>query len=68
MTLEKTATKIRFKISSKNKGKSGGARVITNVLVSKETVYLLTIYDKADQDTLSNKELEELLKYVPDDL
>jgi mRNA-degrading endonuclease RelE of RelBE toxin-antitoxin system len=66
--LGKNCYKIRFKISSKNKGKSSGARVITNILVTKETVYLLTIYDKADQDTLSNKELEELLKYVPDDL
>ena len=60
--------KIRLAITSKGKGKSGGARVITNVLVTKETVFLLTIYDKADQNTLSNKELEELLKYVPDDL
>ena len=62
--LGKNCYKIRFKISSKNKGKSGGARVITNVLVTKEVVYLLTIYDKGDQDTLSNKELEELLKYI----
>ena len=66
--LGKNCYKIRFKISSKNKGKSGGARIITNVLIAKEAVYLLTIYDKADQDILSKKELEELLKYVPDDL
>jgi mRNA-degrading endonuclease RelE of RelBE toxin-antitoxin system len=66
--LGRNCFKVRFKISSKNKGKSGGARVITNVLVTKETVYLLTIYDKSDQETLSNKELDELLKYVPDDL
>jgi mRNA-degrading endonuclease RelE of RelBE toxin-antitoxin system len=66
--LGRNCFKVRFKISSKNKGKSGGARVITNVLVTKETIYLLTIYDKSDQETLSNKELDELLKYVPDDL
>lgn len=66
--LGKNCFKVRFKISSKNKGKSGGARVITNILVTKETIYLLTIYDKGDQDSLSSRELDELLKYVPDDL
>lgn len=66
--LGKNCYKVRFKISSKNKGKSGGARVITNVLVTKEAVYLLTIYNKGDQDTLSIKELEELLKFIPDEL
>lgn len=63
--LGKNCYKIRFKISSKNKGKSGGARVITNVLVANQTVYLLSIYDKSDQETLSSKELDELLKFVP---
>ena len=32
-------------INSKGKGKSGGARVITNVVVIKTTVYLLDIYE-----------------------
>jgi mRNA-degrading endonuclease RelE of RelBE toxin-antitoxin system len=32
--------KIRLKIASKGKGKSGGARIITHVYVLNETVYL----------------------------
>lgn len=58
--------KIRLAIASKGKGKSGGARVITNIVVDDTTVYLLTIYDKTDKETLTNKELEELLKSVLD--
>ena len=58
--------KIRLSIASKGKGKSGGARVITNIVISNETVYLLTIYDKSEKENLSDKELEELLKFVPE--
>ena len=57
--------KIRLAIKSKGKGKSGGARVITNIVVSETTVYLLYIYDKTDKESLTNKELQELLKDVP---
>jgi mRNA-degrading endonuclease RelE of RelBE toxin-antitoxin system len=53
--------KIRMAISSKNKGKSGGARVITYVYVAQETVFLLSIYDKGEQDDISNHELKELI-------
>lgn len=56
--------KIRLAITSKNKGKSGGARLITNFVIAEEIVYLLSIYDKADKENLSNKELYELLKFV----
>lgn len=60
--------KIRLKISSKGKGKSGGARVISLVettLIAKVqdmTVNLITIYDKADTATINDKELKELIK------
>lgn len=64
----KNCYKIRVSIASKGKGKSGGARIITHIVVANETVYLLSIYDKSDQETLSQKELDELLKFVPDDL
>lgn len=57
--------KIRLAIASKNKGKSGGARVITNVVIAENTVFLLSIYDKTDKDSLTDDELKELLKYVP---
>ena len=56
--------KIRLAISSKGKGKSGGARVITNFVVTENTLYLLSIYDKSDKDNLSDKELEDLLKQI----
>ena len=35
--------KVRLKIRSKNKGKSGGARVVTYVLIEDETIHLVTI-------------------------
>ncbi len=43
--------KIRMAITSKGRGKSGGARVITyTVMVTEQTgdVYLIDIYDKSD--------------------
>lgn len=57
--------KIRIAITSKDKGKSGGARVITNFVIADHTVFLLTIYDKSEKDNLSDKELTLLLKQVP---
>ena len=64
--------KVRLKISSKGKGKSGGARVISlvetsiigaiNIKDESVTVNLITIYDKADTATITDKELKELIK------
>ena len=54
--------KIRLGISSKGKGKSGGARIITHVRIVESTVYLLTIYDKSEQENLPQKQLDELVK------
>jgi hypothetical protein len=48
------------------KGKSGGARVITNFVIAEETVFLISIYDKSEKENLTDKELDELLKYVPE--
>jgi len=56
--------KIRISIASKGKGKSGGARVITNVVVAETSVFLLAIYDKSEKDNLKDSELKELLKFV----
>lgn len=64
-SLGRNCYKIRFAISSKEKGKRGGARLITNIVISAETVYLLSIYDKSEKENLTDKELEELLKNVP---
>ena len=54
--------KIRLSIASKNKGKSGGARVITFVKIIDKTVFLLSISNKGEKDSISNKEIEELVK------
>jgi|SRR5690606_1148411 len=56
--------KIRLAISSKGKGKSGGARLITYVRVVKQTVYLLTIYDKSEYDSISKEELRSIIKNI----
>ena len=57
--------KIRMAITSKGKGKRGGARVIsfTVVVEVEETeINLLYIYDKAERSSISKKEIEELLR------
>jgi mRNA-degrading endonuclease RelE of RelBE toxin-antitoxin system len=54
--------KIRMAISSKNKGKSGGARVITYVKIVDEVIYLISIYDKSDTDTITDEELLDRTK------
>jgi len=58
--------KIRLAISSKGKGKSGGARVITYLKISDDTVYLLTIYDKNEKENINDGELADLLKEIPE--
>ena len=54
--------KVRMRIAAKGKGKSGGARVITCVKIVGEKIYLLTIYDKSEQDSISDNERDELLR------
>ena len=57
--------KVRMRIGSKGKGKSGGARVITyNLSISLDDVdvTLLTIYDKSEQSNITDNEIRELLK------
>ena len=58
--------KIRLSIASKGKGKSGGARVITYFQITDKAVYLLSIFDKSEQENIPNKELNELLKEIPE--
>ena len=56
--------KIRISIASKNKGKSGGARVITYVKIIANTIFLTSIYDKGEKAAISNKELEQIFKSI----
>ncbi len=57
--------KIRMAITSKGRGKSGGARVITYTIVAAEfhgRVYLLTVYDKSDFATVELSTLKEIVR------
>lgn len=63
--LGRNCFKIRLAIASKGNGKSGGARIITNVVIDNDTAHLLTIYDKSEQSDLSDKELKALLAKAP---
>ena len=53
--------KIRLAIASKGKGKSGGARVVTYLKTEHGYVYLLSIYDKGERNTISDKEIKDIL-------
>ncbi len=59
--LGKDCYKVRMAITSKGKGKSGGARVITCIKKMNRTAYLLAVYDKSKQESISDKKLDELL-------
>ena len=57
--------KIRMIISSKGRGKVGGARVITmnvNVDVEKMIIALLYIYDKAETENVSDTFLQQIIR------
>ena len=57
--------KLRMAITSKRRGKSGGARVITYTVVTMETegrVYLMNVYDKSDFSTVELSVLKEVAK------
>lgn len=57
--------KVRLAVKSKGKGKSGGYRIIT-FLVSQSNsgviINMLTIYDKADENSIDKKYLLSLIK------
>jgi mRNA-degrading endonuclease RelE of RelBE toxin-antitoxin system len=65
--------KIRLKITSKGKGKSGGTRVISYVIneiigkieIDEENqliVNLIAVYDKSERASITTKELKELIQ------
>ena len=63
-SIGKDCYKIRVAITSKGKGKSSGARIITYVRVIKNTVFLMDIYDKSEQVNISDKELRFLIELL----
>jgi hypothetical protein len=60
--LGKNCFKIRMAIESKSGGKSGGARIITCVKIVKETVFLVSVYDKSEIDNIPDDELNRRLE------
>ena len=60
--LEGGARKVRLAITSKGRGKSGGARVIIRVRIVADELQLLYIYDKADFENVSDAFLRDIMK------
>ena len=67
--------KIRMAITSNNKGKSSGARIITYLLEELPDmlpeegltkIYLLSIYTKSEKEDIENHEIENLKKSIFD--
>ena len=68
--------KIRLGVKSKGKGKRGGMRVIShveteligviNIEQDRTTVFLISIYDKSETETISIKELKSLISQIHD--
>lgn len=54
--------KIRMAITSKGRGKSGGARVITHVKITATSIFLLSIYDKSESDSIRDEEIVNRVK------
>ncbi len=56
--------KIRMAITSKGRGKSGGARIITFTLIAAENegrVYLMDIYDKSEFSTVDVSVIQAMI-------
>ncbi|MBN2486945.1 MAG: type II toxin-antitoxin system RelE/ParE family toxin [Bacteroidales bacterium] len=62
--LDNNVYKIRLAIKSKGKGKRGGTRVMTQVKIVNEKVYLFSIYNKGEKDDISDDEIRELIKDI----
>jgi len=54
--------KIRLAISSKGRGKSGGARVIIRVRIVEDELQLIYIYDKSDIGNIADDFLRDILR------
>jgi hypothetical protein len=49
-------------IKSKRAGKRGGARIITCVKLVSTKLYLVSVFDKADRESISKEEIDLILK------
>lgn len=48
--------KIKLSVASKGKGRSGGARIISFVKIVSETIFLLSIYNKGEKDSIRKRQ------------
>lgn len=60
--LEGGARKVRLAITSKGRGKSGGARVIIRISIVADELQLLYIYDKADFNNINDAYLRDVMR------
>ena len=69
--------KIRLAVKSKGRGKSGGMRIITFVWeialemaededTSETIIFLASIFDKSEEENISDKDLERLIDEIQD--
>lgn len=56
--------KHRLRITSKGKGKPGGARVITYVVQFERELYLVAIYYKSEIENLTKDQIKQMLKHA----
>ena len=54
--------KVRMAITSKGRGKSGGARIITCVVYKREQILLAEIYDKSHYSSVDEQKILKNLK------
>lgn len=54
--------KVRIANSNKHSGKSSGYRLVSYLKLIDKKLYLMYIYDKSDFDTVSEKEIDTLVK------
>ena len=60
--LESGVRKLRLAVTSKGRGKSGGARVIIRVRIIESELQLLYIYDKSDFENVKDSYLRYIMK------
>lgn len=56
--------KIRWQVKSKGKGKSGGVRIITYYVSQGGKLYLLSIYDKSEQTSITSNQIRQLIESI----
>lgn len=57
----------KIRLKTKGQGKRGGARVIYYYVNTRDIIILLLIYEKSEQDELTNNQLKILKKLVKEE-